>query len=73
MDLKKEFLVKKNNIEGYYWAFFHENGEIDITPTVLFAQMCDDPHKKKIWERKTRGVYAEIVGMFFRTMRLSVY
>lgn len=71
MDLKKEYLVKKNNIEGYYWAFFHENGEIDITPTVLFAQMCDDPHKKKIWERKTRGVYAEIVGMFFRTMRLS--
>lgn len=71
MDLKKEFLINRNNIESYYWAFFHEDGEIDITPTVLFAQMCDDPHKKKIWEQKTRGVYAEIVGMFFRTMRLS--
>jgi site-specific recombinase XerD len=71
MDLKKEFLIKKNNIESYYWAFFYGDGEIDITPTVLFAQMCDDPHKKKIWERTTRDSYAEIVSMFFRTMRLS--
>lgn len=68
--LRKEFLITKNNIESYYWAFFHSNGEIDITPTVLYAQMCDDPHKKKVWERSTRDKYAEIVGMFFRTMKL---
>lgn len=71
MDLRKEFLITKNNIESYYWAFFHDNGEIDIAPTVLFAQMCDDPTKKKVWERTTRNRYAEIVGRFFRTMRLS--
>lgn len=68
---KKEFLIRKNSIENYYWAFFREDGEIDIAPTVLFAKMCDDPLKKKVWERTTRDSYAEIVGMFFRTMRLS--
>jgi hypothetical protein len=70
MNLRKEFLIKKNNIESFYWAFFLSNGEIDITPTVLYAQMCDDPHKKKVWERTTRSSYAEIVAMFFRTMKL---
>jgi integrase len=70
MELKKEFLITKNNIESYYWAFFDSAGEIDITPTVLFAHMCDDPKKKKVWERTTRNRYAEIVGMFFRTMKL---
>jgi hypothetical protein len=68
--LRKEFLITKNNIESYYWSFFHSNGEIDITPTILYAQMCDDPHKKKVWERTTRDSYAEIVAMFFRTMKL---
>ena len=71
MVLKKEFLIKRNGIENYYWAFFHDNGEIDIAPTVLFAQMCDNPHKKKIWEQETRSTYAEIVSTFFRTIRLS--
>lgn len=71
MDFKKEFFIKRNNIESYYWAFFHSNGEIDITPTVLFAAMCDDPEKKKVWERATRASYAEIIGVFFRTIRLS--
>lgn len=70
MKSKKEFLLTKNNIESYYWAFFDSNGEIDITPTVLFAQMCDDPKKKIVWERSTRDRYAEIVGMFFNTMKL---
>ncbi len=70
MSLKKEFKITKNSIESYYWAFFHSDGEIDITPTILFAEMCDDPTKKKVWERTTRDSYAEIVSMFFRTMKL---
>ena len=65
---KQEFIIEKHGIESYYWAFFQDNGEIDITPTVLFAKMCE-ADRKRSWERSTVKVYASIVAMFFKVMR----
>lgn len=64
---KQEFIIKKNGIESYYWAFFQSDGEIDITPTVLFAKMCEADRKTN-WERSTIKTYASIVSMFFKAM-----
>jgi site-specific recombinase XerD len=68
MITKKAFIIKKHGIESLYWAFFQKDGEIDITPTVLFAKMCE-ADRKRTWEESTIEQYASIVAMFFETMR----
>ncbi|ASP46892.1 site-specific integrase [Colwellia sp. 6M3] len=66
---KKEFVIKKHGIDSTYWAFFQKNGEIDITPTILFAKMCE-ADRKRSWELSTIEQYASIIAMFFGTMRM---
>lgn len=65
---KKEFIITNFGIESYYWAFLQKDGNIDITPTVLFAKMCK-ADRKRSWSRTTLKSYAQIIEMFFRTMR----